>query len=144
MTFRLVGTVFLLLGVTQVVLFFLTGASRHRFGTLLCILIGVYGIYLILHSFSPSLYSLEYHFQDHDFSVTRTGRHPRTKTYRYTDITGLDLVIPENEQIYSLIHITLGKIDYLIPFSYKKKVCDQIYQFLNERMTEEQLKEDLT
>lgn len=44
---------------------------------------------------------------------------------------------------YSMIQITIGKKQYLLPFSYKKEVADKIYAFLNERVTTKTLELDV-
>ena len=45
--------------------------------------------------------------------------------------------------IYSILHITVDKKNYVIPFSYKKEVADTIYTYVNDRVIAEKLKDDI-
>jgi hypothetical protein len=50
-------------------------------------------------------------------------------------------VIPENENLYSLIHISVKNKDYVLPFSYKKEVADKIYTYVNDRVIAKKLED---
>ena len=65
------------------------------------------------------------------------------KRHTYDEIGDLNQIIPENEMYYSIIQITIGRKQYILPFSYKKEVADKIYSFLNERVTTKTLELDV-
>lgn len=132
-TFRTLGIVLILVGGTQIAFAAAGAAGRHIIGTVFCFLFFLYGIWLTIHSYSFSLYSADYSFEEKGFRVT-AGR--RKKEHSYKDVTTLDLVTPEDPELYSLIHLRAGKDDFVIPFTCKKKVCDQIYAYLNQRVAE--------
>lgn len=130
LTYRLLGIVVIIVCASQVVMFILGYGRSHKLGTILAFALLIYGIYLFINSFRPGAYNMDYEFRDTDFTVhTRYG----DKVYKYSDITNLSHIIPENEILYSLIHITIGKTDYVLPFSLKKDVAEKIYNFLDER-----------
>lgn len=138
-TFRLVGIFIMLVTLSQIILFILGYGRKHIFGTILCGILLIYGIYLMFHSFRKTAYDITYEFGDEELSI----RHHRGKSvYTYDQVTDVSLVVPENEMIYSIIHLVIGKEDYVIPFSYKKEFCDKVYAFLNERVTAKQVQEE--
>ena len=55
----------------------------------------------------------------------------------------LPLIVPENEYAYSLIHVKTKKHKYLIPFTGKKELCDQIYALLTTHVTLRDLNEEI-
>ena len=115
-------------------------AAKNVFGAIIGALIGLYGIYLFIHTFEEDKYDIDYEFGDTEMTV----KHVRGETvYTYDQIDDVSLIIPENEMIYSLIFIRAGKKKYLIPFSYKKDACDQIYKHLTSRVTEKRLQEEI-
>ena len=129
-TYRFLGFVVMLVCSSQVIMFIMGYGQSHKLGTIFAFALLMYGIYLFINSFRAGAYDIDYEFRDTDFTVhTKYG----DRVYQYTDITGLSHVIPENELIYSLIHINVGKKDYILPFSLKKEVADKIYNFLEER-----------
>ena len=111
-----------------------------RVAAILAGLFAIYGLYIFIYSFRAGAYDMDYEFGEEEMTVkSRYG----SKSYTYDQITGLDQIIPENELLYSIIHITIDKKDFIIPFSYKKEVADQIYTFLNERVTTKTLEKDV-
>lgn len=138
-TFRIIGISFSIVGITQIFLFFMNHGKNHLFGTFLCFIILCYGIYLFVHSFAADFYNISYEFNDDNFII---HENKKTRTFRYEEITGFDHIIPENEYVYSIIHLTVQKHDYIIPFSYKKDICDKIYAYINERITTKTLESD--
>ena len=131
-TLRYLGLFLFLFGVLVVWLFFSGHAAGHVIGAILGAMIGLYGGYLFIHSFELDKYDIDYEFTEDAMTV----HHVRgTSVYRYDDIDDVTLVVPDNEMVYSLIQIKSGRSKFLIPFSYKKEVCDKIYQLLTEKVT---------
>jgi hypothetical protein len=139
-TFRLTGIFFILIPLIQFILFFRGYGRKHIIGMFLCLLIFIYGIYLIVHSFKKTSYDIQYEFRDEDFSVL--SRKGETK-YSYSQVDDISLIVPENEMVYSIIHLTAGKDDFVIPFSYKKEFCDRLYTYVNERVTAAKLEQEI-
>ena len=138
-TLRYLGVFLFVFGAFLLYLFFSGMAAKHVFGAIIGALIGLYGIYLFIHTFEEDKYDIDYEFGDTEMTV----KHVRGETvYTYDQIDDVSLIIPENEMIYSLIFIRAGK-KYLIPFSYKKDACDQIYKHLTSRVTEKRLQEEI-
>ena len=139
-TFRYFGAFLFLFGAFLLFLFFSGMVAKHVIGAILGTLIALYGGYLFIHTFEEDKYDIDYEFGDTEMVV----KHRKGETvYTYDQIDSVDLVVPENEMIYSLILIRAGKKKYLIPFSYKKDACDQIYAHLMARVTEKKLKEEI-
>ena len=111
-----------------------------RFAAILAGLFALYGIYIFGYSFRSAAYDMDYEFGEDEFTVKSIYG---AKKYTYDEITGLDQIIPENEMIYSIIHVNVGKKSFIIPFSYKKNVADQIFKYLNERVTTKTLEKDV-
>ena len=59
--------------------------------------------------------------------------HRGEKTFAYSDITDLNMIIPQNENIYSIVQIVVGREQFLLPFTLKKAVADQIYGLLCQK-----------
>ncbi len=129
-TFRLVGLAITIICVSQVVAFFMGYGRSHKIGTFFAFVFGLYGIYLFISSFKGRFYNTDYEFKEEEFTV-RT--HRGEKTYPYSDITDLNMIIPQNELIYSIIQIVVGKEQFLMPFTLKKDVASQIYELLCEK-----------
>lgn len=132
-TFRLLGIFLISFGILQMSLYFSGYGRKHLIATILSFLIACYGAALFIHSFKKDQYDITYTFNDSNMEVKhRKG----TTKYNYSDFTDVSLVTPEDPNLYSIINITIGKENFIIPFSYKKNVCDTIYQFLTEKTTE--------
>ncbi len=129
-TYRFLGFVVILVCTSQVVMFIMGYGQNHKLGTIFAFALLLYGIYLFINSFRPGAYDMDYQFREEDFTVhTRYG----DKVYQYSDITNLSHIIPENELLYSLIHISIGKTNYILPFSLKKDLASQLYSFLGKK-----------
>ncbi|GEM_PF-209612 len=124
----------------MVALFFMGKYHGHYIALVFFMLLTLYGIALIAHTFSKTAYDITYEFDVDDFTI-KSWR--GEKTYPYNVIRDLNHIVPENENIYSIIHFYIGKENYLLPFSYRKELADQMYIFLNERVTSAILGEDL-
>ncbi len=121
-------------------LFFMGKYHGHYIALVFFMMFALYGIMLILHTFSKTAYDVTYEFDVDDFSI-KSWR--GTKTYPYNAMRDLNHVIPDNENIYSIIHFYVGRENYLLPFSYRKELADKLYIFLNERVTSAIIGEDL-
>ena len=139
-TLRFLGLFLILFAVLVLWLFFASGGSKHLVGAILGTLIGIYGLYLFIHSFELDKYDIDYEFAEDAMTV----KHRRGVTvFPYNEIDDVTLVVPENEMLYSLIQIKAGRHKFLIPFSYKKELCDQIYQLLTEKVTIRDLMDEI-
>lgn len=140
-TLRYLGVFLFVFGAWLVYLYFSGMAEHHVIGAILGALIGMYGIYLFIHTFEEDKYDIDYEFGDTELTI----KHHRGETvYTYDQIDDVTLVVPENELLYSLIMIRAGRKKYLIPFSYKKEACDAVYKHLTERVTAKDLEAEIT
>ena len=138
-TLRIVGFVTILVCMSQIIAFIMGYGRGYRIGTFIAFVLCLYGFYLFFNSFRATAYDIDYEFNKEDFVIhTRYG----DKKHTYDEIGDLNQIIPENDMFYSMIQITIGKKQYLLPFSYKKEVADKIYAFLNERVTTKTLELD--
>lgn len=126
-TFRLVGFAITVICFSQVIAFILGYGRNHKIGTFFAFIFGMYGIYLFINSFKSRFYNTDYEFKENDFTVKARGTE---RTFAYSDITDLNMIVPQNELIYSIIQIVVGKEQFLLPFTLKKDVADQIYTLL--------------
>ncbi len=139
-TLRFLGLFLFLFAVLVLWLFFAGGGSKHVIGAILGALIGLYGGYLFIHSFELDKYDIDYEFTEEAMTV----KHYRgVSVFPYEKIDDVTLVSPDNEMLYSLIQIKAGRHKFLIPFSYKKELCDQIYQLLTEKVTIRDLMDEI-
>ena len=135
-TLRIVGFTTILVCMSQIVAFLMGYGRGYKIGTFIAFALCMYGFYLFFNSFRSGAYDIDYEF-NHDYFIIHTKYGDRKHTY--DEIGDLNQIIPENEALYSIIQITIGKKQYLLPFSYKKELADQIYTFLNERITSQTL-----
>ena len=139
-TLRIVGFVTVVVCLSQIIAFIMGYGRGYKIGTFIAFILCLYGFYLFFNSFRSAAYDIDYEFNQDDFVIhTRYG----DKRHTYDEIGDLNQIIPENDLFYSMIQITIGKKQYLLPFSYKKEVADKIYMFLNERVTTKTLELDI-
>lgn len=139
-TLRYFGLFLFLFGALILFLFFSGKASEHVIGAIFGGLITLYGGYLFIHTFERDKYDIDYEFTDQGMHV----RHRWGETdYSYSDIQDVTLIVPENENIYSLLHVKTAKHKYLIPFTGKKELCDKIYALLTTHVTLRGLNEEI-
>lgn len=140
LTYRIFGFFLMAFALCQLTIVIMGYGREHIIGNIICVFLLIYGLYLVLHTFRKQAYDICYEFGEEAFTVT----HYRGKdTYTYDMVDDVSVIIPENELIYSLIHLTVGKESYLIPFSYKKDACDKIYKFINERVTARKTEQEI-
>ena len=112
----------------------------YKIGNIIAFILMLYGIYIFINSFRANAYDMDFEFNDENFVVhTKWG----DRTHKYGDVDDISHVIPENEMIYSILHISVDKKNYVIPFSYKKEVADTIYTYVNDRVIAEKLSENI-
>ena len=139
-TLRIVGFITVVVCLSQIIAFILGYGRGYKIGTFIAFILCLYGFYLFFSSFRSAAYDIDYEFNKDDFVIhTRYG----DKKHTYDEIGDLNQIIPENDMFYSMIQITIGKKQYLMPFSYKKELADKIYAFLNERVTTKTLELDI-
>jgi len=139
-TFRFLGLVIILISALQVVLFVMGYGRSYKIGNIIAFILMLYGIYIFINSFRANAYDMDFEFNDENFVVhTKWG----DRTHKYGDVDDISHVIPENEMIYSILHISVDKKNYVIPFSYKKEVADTIYTYVNDRVIAEKLSENI-
>lgn len=132
-SYRIAAAMIMLVPAMQISLY-IYGYGRKRYLVLiLCAMLFLYGIYLLIHTFRKTEYDITYHFGEDKITVDhRWG----CDEYTYDQVTDVSQIIPEDERFYSIIHLTVGKEHYVIPFSYKKETADQIYEYLLRKQSE--------
>ena len=141
MTFRLFGLFLVSFALLMIVPTLMGYEKVKVFWLIITALFGLYGLMLIIHSFAKTSYDIVYEFNEDNILVRH---HWGETTYRYEDITDLSLISPENENVYSIINLRIGKENFVIPFTLKKDFCDKVYTYVNERMTVKMLEDDLS
>ncbi|MBP5192921.1 MAG: hypothetical protein J6Z74_06210 [Eubacterium sp.] len=138
-TYRVVGLTIALLCLSPFIPFFMGYGKGHIIGLIFCGIFALYGLYIFAYSFSNGMYDISFVFNEDDFIVkNRKGEN----THFYAEITKLDHIVPENENVYSIIHMVLNGESIIIPFTLKKSTCDTLYSFLMEKVTIEDVSAD--
>ena len=135
-TYRILGIVMALLCLSPFIPFFMGYGKGHIVGLICCGIFALYGIYLFCYSFSNGMYDISFVFNENDFIVkNKKGEN----THFYSEISKLDHIVPDNENVYSIIHMVLNGESIIIPFTLKKSTCDTLYSFLMEKVTIEDM-----
>jgi hypothetical protein len=135
-TYRFIGACIFILCALPFIPFFMGYAKGHIITLILCGLLAAYGAYLFRYSFSNGMYDISFVFNEDDFTV----KNKKGETVHfYSEITKLDHIVPDNENVYSIIHMVLNGESIIIPFTLKKSTCDTLYSFLMEKVTIEEL-----
>jgi hypothetical protein len=140
-TYRILGIVMALLCLSPFIPYFMGYGKGHIIGLICCGIFALYGIYLFAYSFSNGMYDISFVFNENDFTVkNRKGE----KVHFYSEISKLDHIVPDNENVYSIIHMVLNGESIIIPFTLKKTTCDILYSFLMEKVTIEDVSADVS
>lgn len=124
--YRIVGLIFIILGVWLIYLTFGGGSLKVLKGAFgICAL--VYGCTLTAGSFRPAAYTATYVFSDDGIHMIQKSR---TRIISYDSITDVNLVIPNPDMPYYIIKLDMGRKNMILPFSGKRSQCDTIYKVL--------------
>jgi len=138
-TFRVFGIFLVLFGGMQIAMFLKGYAADHKFGTVICLLLAIYGVTMIMHSFRKQSYDIKYEFDENE---VRIFHYRGVTTYKYDELKDCNMIVPDNEEVYCLLHLVAKKEKFLIPFSYKKEACNRIYTLVTAGMTSMKIKND--
>ncbi len=138
-SFRIAAAIIMLIPAMQITLFILGYGRDHKIVLILCIFLFLYGVYLFIHTLRKSQYDHVYTFDDEAMHVKHKYGED---VIPYGDIIDVNQIIPENENLYSIIHVKTEKDQYVIPFSFKKEMADSVYKLLLEHTTISSLKEE--
>lgn len=135
-TYRFTGACIFFLCMLPFIPLFMGYAKGHMITLILCGLFAAYGAYIFHYSFGNGMYDISFVFNEDNFTVkNRKGE----KVHSYSEISKLDHIVPDNENVYSIIHMVLNGESIIIPFTMKKSTCDTLYSFLMEKVTIEEL-----
>ena len=138
-SFRIAAAIIMLIPAMQIGLFIFGYGREHKIVLIVCIFLFLYGIYLLIHTFRKNQYDHIYTFDDEAMHVKHKYGED---TIPYSDIIDVNQIIPENENLYSIIQVKTEKEQYVIPFSFKKEMADKVYKTLLEHVTISALKEE--
>ncbi len=132
---RLTAVVFLAVGAGS---FYVLMSGRRHTGRLLFMILCagcmVYGIYLFAQTMKAQAYDITYVFGDTKMTLKL---HRREKVYRYSDITELSYVVPNENMDYGVVQIHFGKEQYVIPFMGNRNVGEALYGMLKLKKDEQ-------
>lgn len=131
LSYRFLGSIFLFTALAQLYLL-MKGFSEHKYLTAMFLTaLGLYGIYLIAHSFRKQAYNITYRFDENGMTV----RHKYGETlYTFDEIAFITMVIADENGIFYVLNIKAKNDIYTIPFTMKKDYCEAIYEFVNSRI----------
>ena len=133
-SYRVVGIVFLALGVLGMVLVWRLPAMRF-----LVIAVAVmaifYGLYLLKASLRQQAYDITYEFTEEHIKL---NMHNKEKLLPYAEIKSIQWIEPSPDVDYVMIQINAGSQRYVLHFSNKREYGQQIYSYLQERVPDEQ------
>ncbi len=137
-SYRIAAAIIVLVPMCQFYAFIKGYGRDKRVLLILCILLFLYGLYLLIHTFKKTMYDITYNFEDDCIRI----EHVRGETkYDYADVNDVSLVTPDDANQYNIIHLVIGKEDFVIPFTYKKELCDKVYEHLLSHVTAAKLNE---
>lgn len=130
-SYRILGIIFLLITICQCILLFTNYAKHPMLTALFVVMLGWYGVYLVRMSFRKQAFDISYFFNEEGLTVT----HKYGKThYSFDDIDFVTMVIADENMIFYVLNLKAGKDIYSIPFTMKKDLCEEIYEFVNSRI----------
>ena len=139
-SFRIAAIIIMLIPAMQIALFIMGYGRQHKIVLILCIFLFCYGIYLFIHTMRKNQYDHTYTFDDDAMHVKHKYGED---TIPYSEIIDVNQIIPENENLYSIIQVKTAKEQYIIPFSFKKEMADAVYKMLLEHVTVSGIQEEV-
>ena len=132
--FRLLGAICLLVGALQICMLIIGYGRERIIGNIICIFIMLYGAYLFFSTFKKQYYDITYYFNDNDITI----EHKYGKTiYSYEDVNDVSVVVPDEEMLCYMLHLKIKNDNFVIPFTFKKDLCEKIYNHINSRISTE-------
>jgi hypothetical protein len=135
-SYRMVGVVFFVLGALLIVWGIISnGVNGGNAGRIVKMAFGLallaYGFSLVKSSFRRSAYDTTYIFEEEGMRIKQERWE---KLIPYSELTNVNLVIPDPDMAYYILKIDRGGANFVLPFSGKRDKCDAIYEFMLKKL----------
>lgn len=128
--YRIIGVVFLLLGILGLALIFRIPSMRFLVVAVAAVS-AFYGIYLLRASFRQQAYDITYEFTE---EYIKLHLHKGDRILPYDAVKGIQWVEPNPDIDYVMLQIRLDKQQYVLHFSGKRPYAEKIYTYLLARV----------
>ena len=128
--YRIIGTLFLLLGIAGMILVWRLPAMRFLV-IAVALIAGFYGVYLLKASFRLQAYDITYEFTEEHIKLKL---HNGERILPYAEVTGLQWIEPSPDIDYFMIQIRSKKQQYVLHFRNNREYGQRIFNYLNERV----------
>ena len=129
--YRVAGIIFCSLAFIPIISFFKGAMGHPAFTVLLSAFLGGYGIYLLRMSFRKLAYNIKYAFNEEGITVYH---HYGETHYDFSDVEFVTMIIADEAGIFYVPNLKAKKDIYTIPFTMKKELCEEIYEFINSKI----------
>lgn len=137
--FRFAALIFVVVGIVSVFGFYINIKSGQKlYATVTGILIAVcvsYGVFLIKETFKITAYDITYFFES---DLIRMSTMRGERKLKYEDVDDIGLVVPSPDIDYIIIQIKTPKLQYVIPFIDNSQYGYKIYDFLKNKVDEDE------
>lgn len=133
-SYRVVGLVFLLLGIAGVVLVWQISSMRFLV-IAVAMMSAFYGFYLIKASLRQQAYDITYEFTEEHIKLIT---HKKEQILPYDEVKGVQWIEPSPDVDYVMIQIEAGHQRYVLHFSNKRAYGEKIYIYLQNRLAKEE------
>lgn len=131
-SYRMVGFVFLVGGILLIVWGAFGNSLSLRFVKMAIGLATVfYGFTLVKASFRPSAFDSTYVFEE---GQIRIKQERRELLVPYTEVTNVNLVIPDPDMPYYLLKLDSKRGSFVLPFLGRRDKCDAIYTWMLKKV----------
>lgn len=137
--YRISGIIFCTVAFLPLISFFRGAMGHPALTVLLSAFLGGYGIYLLKMSLRKLAFDIKYEFNEG--GVTVNHRYGVTH-YDFSDIEFVTMVIADEAGIFYILNMKAKKDIYTIPFTMKKELCEEIYEFINARIKKDETESD--
>lgn len=130
MSFRIMGIIFILLGILGMVLVWRLPSMRYLVISVAAVA-GFYGVYLLKSSLRQQAYDITYEFTE---EYIKLKLHNKEKLLPYTEVLGVKWIEPTPDIDYFMIQIRTKKQQYVLHFTNKRAYGLKIFNYLAERV----------
>lgn len=135
MCYRITGIIFVCVAAFAIYAGFKAPNQHIRLTMILASFLGVYGIFLIKTSLRKLAFDIKYNFNDDGITVYH---HYGESVYTWDDIEFCTMIIADETGICYMLNIKAGKSLYIIPFTFKKELCEQLYEHVHAHIKKDE------
>lgn len=131
-SYRMVGVFFVVGGISLIVWGMLGNSLSLRFVKMaIGLAAAFYGFSLVKASFRTSAFDSTYVFEDEQIRIKQEKKEILVP---YTEVTNVNLVIPDPDMPYYLLKLDSKKGSFVLPFMGKRDKCDAIYTLMLKKV----------